>query len=85
MLDPSKRLTASQALAHSWVKGTAKSEHMEEAQTKLKQFNAKRKLRVSKAAALTYSPAVKQASTFCIPCVGLQRLEISSLVQLLLS
>ena len=46
VLDPTKRLTASQALAHSWVKGTAKSDHMEETQTKLKQFNAKRKLRV---------------------------------------
>ncbi|XP_067927940.1 calcium/calmodulin-dependent protein kinase type IV-like isoform X2 [Watersipora subatra] len=45
VFDPSKRLTASQALAHSWVKGTAKVDHMEETQTKLKQFNAKRKLR----------------------------------------
>mgnify|MGYP001800693699 FL=1 len=47
VLDPSKRLTASQALAHSWVRGqAAKSDHMEQTQSKLKQFNAKRKLRV---------------------------------------
>ena len=53
VLDPTKRLTASQALAHSWVKGTAKSDHMEETQTKLKQFNAKRKLRVGIVTSLT--------------------------------
>jgi len=48
VLDPSKRLSASQALAHSWVRGqAAKSDHMEQTQTKLKQFNAKRKLRAA--------------------------------------
>ena len=46
-IDAKKRLTAAQALKHPWVKGTAKSNHMEEAQAQLKQFNARRKMRVS--------------------------------------
>lgn len=45
--DPKQRLTAAQALAHPWVRGSAaKSNHMEEAQSQLKKFNARRKLKV---------------------------------------
>lgn len=46
--DPKQRMTAAQALRHPWVTGNAaKNEHMEGAQTKLKQFNAKRKLKAA--------------------------------------
>lgn len=46
-VDPKKRLTAEQALLHPWVQGVAaKSEHMELAHHQLKEFNAKRKLKV---------------------------------------
>ncbi|XP_013397255.1 calcium/calmodulin-dependent protein kinase type IV-like [Lingula anatina] len=48
-VDPAERLTSSQALEHPWLKGACKSQHMEEAQCKLKQFNAKRKLRAATA------------------------------------
>uniref|UniRef100_A0A673WEC2 Calcium/calmodulin-dependent protein kinase type IV n=1 Tax=Salmo trutta TaxID=8032 RepID=A0A673WEC2_SALTR len=45
--DPKKRLTTLQALQHPWVTGKAvNSAHMDTAQKKLQEFNARRKLKV---------------------------------------
>jgi calcium/calmodulin-dependent protein kinase-4 len=45
--DPNKRLTTLQALEHPWVTGKAvNSAHMDTAQKKLQEFNARRKLKV---------------------------------------
>ena len=46
VLEPKKRLTAAKALNHPWIRGSAKSEHMEKTQDNLKEFNATRKLKV---------------------------------------
>ncbi|XP_032873308.1 calcium/calmodulin-dependent protein kinase type IV [Amblyraja radiata] len=46
LLDPKKRLTTYQALLHPWVTGRAANfVHMNNAQRKLKEFNARRKLK----------------------------------------
>ncbi|XP_077988978.1 calcium/calmodulin-dependent protein kinase type IV-like [Glandiceps talaboti] len=47
-LNPKRRLTVKQALQHPWVLGNAaKFRHMEVTQEKLKEFNAKRKLKAA--------------------------------------
>ncbi|KAK7496091.1 hypothetical protein BaRGS_00012792 [Batillaria attramentaria] len=45
VLDPKKRPTAADALKHPWVRGVAKGEHMETTVNKIKEFNARRKLK----------------------------------------
>ncbi|RMB92865.1 hypothetical protein DUI87_30759 [Hirundo rustica rustica] len=48
VLDPKKRLTTLQALQHPWVTGKAINfAHMDNAQKKLQEFNARRKLKAS--------------------------------------
>ncbi|XP_065898472.1 calcium/calmodulin-dependent protein kinase type IV-like [Dysidea avara] len=46
VLEPKSRLTAGQCLDHPWVKGLgAKDEHLEKCVTKIREFNARRKLK----------------------------------------
>ena len=48
MKDPKKRLSARQALQHPWVQGKAvKTNPMEEAQKNLKEYQARKKLKVN--------------------------------------
>ncbi|MEJ1286357.1 hypothetical protein NN561_017364 [Cricetulus griseus] len=48
VLDPKKRLTTFQALQHPWVTGKAANfVHMDTAQKKLQEFNARRKLKAA--------------------------------------
>ncbi|KAJ8304549.1 hypothetical protein KUTeg_018132 [Tegillarca granosa] len=62
VLDPKHRLTVDQALEHPWVKGcAAKSDHMAEAHNKIKDFNAKRKMKALTEAALIAVRAVRQS------------------------
>lgn len=47
VLDPPKRLSVREALQHPWVLGkAARFSHMDTAQRKLQEFNARRKLKV---------------------------------------
>ncbi|CAJ0928526.1 unnamed protein product [Ranitomeya imitator] len=48
VFDPKKRLTTHQALQHPWVTGKAANfAHMDNAQKKLQEFNARRKLKAA--------------------------------------
>lgn len=56
--DPKLRLTTLQALQHPWVIGkAASSTHMDTAQKKLLEFNARRKLKVGN---IQYSNSINQ-------------------------
>lgn len=69
-LDPKKRITAEKALQHPWVKGSAaKNEHMGQAQNKIKEFNAARKMRVSVAMELPPLSSVFKGDNInkCLP------------------
>ncbi|KAK0057449.1 calcium/calmodulin-dependent protein kinase type IV [Biomphalaria pfeifferi] len=61
VVDPAKRLTASAALKHVWVTGmTNKKTHMETTVDKIKEFNARRKLKFTTDVILAVVAATKR-------------------------
>uniref|UniRef100_A0A2C9M6Z5 Protein kinase domain-containing protein n=1 Tax=Biomphalaria glabrata TaxID=6526 RepID=A0A2C9M6Z5_BIOGL len=61
VVDPAKRLTASAALKHVWVTGMAnKKTHMETTVDKIKEFNARRKLKFTTDVILAVVAAAKR-------------------------
>ncbi|XP_066921122.1 calcium/calmodulin-dependent protein kinase type IV-like [Clytia hemisphaerica] len=61
VLEPEKRLTAKQALEHPWVQGKgANILHMENAQVKLREFNARRKLKGGAHAVIAVNELIKK-------------------------
>ncbi|XP_047139567.1 calcium/calmodulin-dependent protein kinase type IV isoform X1 [Hydra vulgaris] len=61
VLDPKKRLTAKEALAHPWVQGKgANIVHMEKAQDKLREFNARRKIKAGAHAVIAVTDLLRK-------------------------
>lgn len=66
VLDPKKRLTTFQALQHPWVTGKAANfVHMDTAQKKLQEFNARRKLKAAVKAVVASSRLGSASSSHC--------------------
>ncbi|XP_021340424.1 calcium/calmodulin-dependent protein kinase type IV-like [Mizuhopecten yessoensis] len=66
--DPSKRITEVQALNHPWTKGTAaKGEHMAETHKKIKEFNAKRRLKAITETVLLTARATRLPTNMTAP------------------
>ncbi|XP_068952202.1 calcium/calmodulin-dependent protein kinase type IV [Petaurus breviceps papuanus] len=69
VLDPKKRLTTFQALQHPWVTGKAANfVHMDTAQKKLQEFNARRKLKAA-VKAVVASTRLGSASSHSNTCL----------------
>lgn len=65
VLDPTKRLTATAALKHVWVTGIAnKKTHKEDTVAKIKEFNARRKLKFATDALMAVAGATKRIALF---------------------
>ncbi|KAM6475449.1 calcium/calmodulin-dependent protein kinase type IV isoform 1-T1 [Liasis olivaceus] len=78
VLDPKKRLTTFQALQHPWVTGKAANfVHMDTAQKKLQEFNARRKL---KAAVKAVVASTRLGSASCHSTHDSNKLSESQLV-----
>ncbi|KAH9489677.1 Calcium/calmodulin-dependent protein kinase type IV [Bulinus truncatus] len=61
VVDPAKRITASAALKHVWVTGMAnRKTHMENTVDKIKEFNARRKLKFTTDAIMAVAGATKR-------------------------